>query len=176
VRSSCDAISRKVTSGPAMSIRATGVIKRSSGGARPVIDSGAATHEPVHRAAQPLEGPALALMVKRADDVAPAVLRPHPLDLGQPGRSVGDEIAEIDLVSRCGNRSDRAAPVLAQPWIAGKHAARLGRLDAGLVRSEISARSSWSTAPSNCSENIPCGVEVSIGSRGERKCGRASPA
>jgi hypothetical protein len=39
-----------------------------------------------------------------------------------------------------------------------------------LVRSAISARSSCATAPSTSSENLPCGVEVSIGSRSERKC------
>src|ERR1700759_3743077 len=39
-----------------------------------------------------------------------------------------------------------------------------------LVRSAISARSSWATAPSTCSENMPCGVVVSIGSRRVRKC------
>ena len=38
------------------------------------------------------------------------------------------------------------------------------------VRSEISARSSCATAPSTWSENIPCGVDVSIGWRSDRKC------
>lgn len=38
------------------------------------------------------------------------------------------------------------------------------------VRSEISARSSWATAPRTCRENMPCGVDVSIGSRSDRKC------
>src|SRR3954451_1371926 len=38
-----------------------------------------------------------------------------------------------------------------------------------LVRSAISARSSCATAPSTCSENIPCGVVVSIGSHRLRK-------
>ena len=39
-----------------------------------------------------------------------------------------------------------------------------------LVRSAISARSNCATAPSTCSENMPCGVVVSMGSRRERKC------
>ena len=41
------------------------------------------------------------------------------------------------------------------------------------MRSAISARSSWATAPSTCSENMPCGVVVSIGSRRLRKCAPA---
>lgn len=39
-----------------------------------------------------------------------------------------------------------------------------------LVRSEISARSRWVTAPSTWSENMPCGVLVSMRSRKLRKC------
>ena len=38
------------------------------------------------------------------------------------------------------------------------------------VRSAIRARSSWATAPSTCSENVPCGVVAAIGSRRLRKC------
>jgi hypothetical protein len=37
------------------------------------------------------------------------------------------------------------------------------------VRSEIRERSSWATAPSTCKENIPYGVDVSTGSRKDRK-------
>ena len=50
----------------------------------------------------------------------------------------------------------------------------LAALMPALVRSEISARSSCATAPRTCSENIPCGVEVSIGSFNERKCAPCS--
>ena len=58
---------------------------------------------------------------------------------------------------------------------AGQDCRRRGRVHAppfrpALVRSAISARSSWATAPSTCKENMPCGVEVSIGSRRLRKC------
>jgi len=45
-----------------------------------------------------------------------------------------------------------------------------------LVRLVINARSNWATAPSTFSENMPCGVAVSIGSRRLRKCARRPQA
>lgn len=56
------------------------------------------------------------------------------------------------------------------PGLPGSRPFALTALMPALVRSEINARSSCATAPSTWSENIPCGVAVSIGSRSERKC------
>jgi hypothetical protein len=58
----------------------------------------------------------------------------------------------------------------AQAGIAADTTRRRAARSPALVRSAISARSNWATAPSTCSENMPCGVVVSIGSRRLRKC------
>ena len=129
----------------------------------------ALAHEPAHRAAQPFDGPPLALMVEHADDVAPAVPRPHPLH--------GRQEAQRRRAGRRDRRGSRAAAIVLIASLRCARAAldcrKLPRASAALmpafVRSEISARSSWATAPSTCSENMPCGVEVSIGPRSERK-------
>ena len=120
-----------------MAMPATSVIRRSSGGRRgaALISSGAARRSRTSRRTERRSRSTvqlLALVVEHADHVAPAVLRPHPLDRRQEARSGGDEVAEIDAISRRGDRSDRLAALFAQPGIAGQPAARLGRLDAGL--------------------------------------------
>ncbi len=72
------------------------------------------------------------LRVENAHDIVPAVLRPHPAYRRQPELGRGDEVVEIEAVTRRRDRPDRFRPALAQPRIAGKFAARLGRLHARL--------------------------------------------
>ena len=137
MRSSCAAISRKrelgAGDGDPGDERHQTILRRPAGRALDQFRRRQAlAHEPAHRAAQPLDGPLLALVVEHADHVAPAVLRPHPLHGRQEARSGGEQVAEIDAIARRGDRSDRLAALFAQPWIAGELAARLGRLDAGL--------------------------------------------
>lgn len=56
-----------------------------------------------------------------------------------------------------------------RPGLPARRPRALAALIPDLVRSAISARSSWATAPRTCRENIPCGADVSIGSRSDRK-------
>ena len=120
-----------------MAIPATSVIRRSSGGRRGarLINSGAARRSRTSR---------------RTERRSRSTVHCWPLWFSTRttspqlccgrirctvGRKLGaeaSEIAEIDAIARRGDRSDRLAALFAQPGIAGKLAARLGRLDAGL--------------------------------------------
>ena len=90
--------------------------------------------------------------------------------------TIGNQVGMVVLRSARWQRS-RARDARAsgnssrKPGLPGSLPRAFAALIPALVRSEINARSSWATAPRTCSENMPCGVDVSIGSCRERKCG-----
>ena len=101
--------------------------------------------------------------------------------LGRICRTVGSQVSSrARTPSRC---AASRLPVVCG-WHLGRRRAGRDCRRPGRVRVPRSARlwcarrsdarSSWATAPSTCNENMPCGVEVSIGSRRLRKCAPAA--
>ncbi|OAP40340.1 hypothetical protein ATC00_20880 [Sinorhizobium americanum] len=100
-------------------------------------------HHPMNRPAQALDRPVVTSTIENAHDIAPAVPRPQLSDRRQPCLRRCNQVIEVGALARCGNRTDRLRSPFPQPGIAGKPAARLAACIPDLVRSAISARSSW---------------------------------
>ena len=119
--------------------------------------------QPPHGAAQPLHRPGgLGGAVQDAHDVAPGLGGPHPPHGRQPRVQLGQDAGEVCDVAAGADLADGVRVAGAQAGIAADPPATRAARSPALVRSAISARSSWAIAP--------CGVVVSIGSRRLRKC------
>jgi hypothetical protein len=90
---------------------------------------------------------------------------PHAPDRWQPSVHRRNDVAGEDAVSRLRRLGDGGRI----PGLPDSFPLACAALMPALVRSEISARSSCATAPRTWRENMPWGVEVSMGSRKERK-------
>lgn len=124
--------------------------------------------EPFDGPAEALRRPVEAALLQHPRNVVAGVVRPDPTYRRYTGSAWPGCVRRMQPFAR---------PSLSQGLPAGAHGFRIAgqltfgflRLDPAIVRSEISARSSCATAPRTCSENMPWGVVVSIGSRSERK-------
>jgi hypothetical protein len=124
-----------------------------------------------HRAAQLFDrtdGPRF--WFRTRTNVAPGLVRAHPPHGRQPRVQLRQDTVEMRGITTGANLADGAGSPARRPGLPPMRPRLRAACRPAFVRSAIRARSSWATAPSTWSENTPCGVVVSIGSRRLRKC------